>query len=989
MKSKLPQHAAASSLFLFVVGWLLFLPAVGFTQTVSFSGTNFSAGTAPRSAALADFNGDGNLDMAVANNGSGTVSIRLGTGSGSFGAATSLTVGTAPNSVVAGDFDGDGKLDLAVANFGDFSPGSGSVSILLGNGAGTFGAATDFAIGSHPFRLAAGDFDGDGNLDIAMTKFSNTIAVILGNGDGTFGAATTFPIGHSTAIAVGDFNRDGKFDLAVTDSNNDTVSIFLGVGDGTFGAATDFDAGTTPGLIAVDDFNRDGKFDLAITSSGSDEVSILLGNGNGTFGAATSFSVGTIPRSVAVADFNGDGKLDLAVANEGDSSALPPILGSVSILLGNGAGSFGTATNFAAGGEPQFVAVGDFNRDGKPDLVVANETSNNVSVLLNTTTFTPSGNFGAATNLAIGEPRTSGAQSSVAVGDFNRDGNLDLAVASGAPGIDVLLGDGKGGFGAAAHIPMEGFSVVVGDFDGNGILDLVVANPFKSKVSILLGVGDGTFGVAADLAVGGAPESVAVGDFNGDGKLDLAVANFLSNNVSILLGNGDGSFGAVENFAVGSEPFHLAVGDFNRDGNLDLAVVNSDDDDVSILLGVGDGTFGAATNFPSGFRPGFVATGDFNGDGKLDLAVGNGAINNVSILLGAGDGSFGMPTNLHVGGLSCIVVHDFDRDGKLDLAMTRPGPENGVWDVVSVFFGAGDGSFGSSRTFGSGSGPFSAVAGDFNHDGKLDLAVVNTFSNDVSLLLNGIFNLTTNKTGSGSGTVTSNIAGINCGGDCTEDYNVGTSVTLTATAGTGFLFAGWSGGGCSGTGTCNVTMNADKTVTATFVTPLALAALLLPNGEAGVVYSAPLVTGGLGPYNFTLTKGIFPSGLSGNSANGRLAGTPSPGKAGGFTVRITDQLGSSVAGTFKIKLLPALNITTAVLKAGTNGRAYKGALKAAGGLKPYAWSLIGNLPAGLTLNSLTGAITGIPTQTGTFNLTFRVTDPAGGSAQKLLPLTIN
>jgi hypothetical protein len=250
----------------------------------------------------------------------------------------------------------------------------------------------------------------------------------------------------------------------------------------------------------------------------------------------------------------------------------------MSILLDNGNGTFGAAANFAAGNGPRSVAIGDFNRDGRQDLAVANSLSNNVSILLGN----GNGTFGAATNFAAGD-----GSRTVAASDFNGDGREDLAV----------------------------------------------ANFNSDNVSILLGNGNGTFGAATNFAAGDGPISVVIGDFNRDGRQDLAVTNLNSDNVSVLLGNGNGTFGAATNFAVGDGPQLMAVGDFNRDGRHDLVVANAFSDDVSILLGNGNGTFEATTNFTVGDTPISVAIGDFNGDGRQDLAVLNQVDDNVSILL--------------------------------------------------------------------------------------------------------------------------------------------------------------------------------------------------------------------------------------------------------------------------------------------------------------------------------------------------------------------
>jgi len=324
----------------------------------------FGVGAEPISVAVGDFNGDGKLDLAVANNGSNNVSILLGNGDGAFQAAADYGAGTEPYSVAVGDFNGDGKLDVVVANEG------GNVSILLGNGDGTFQAAVNYGAESEPTSVAVGDFNGDGKLDLAVANYgSSNVSILLGNGDGTFKTAVNYAVGSaSISMAVGDFNGDGKLDLAVVNYGSSNVSILLGNGDGTFKTAVNYGAGSSPYSVAVADFNGDGKLDLALVNLGSNNVRILLGNGDGTFRAAVDYGAGLNPSSVAVGDFNGDGKLDLVVANEGN----------VSILLGNGDGTFQTAVNY--GSEiGASVAVGDFNGDGRLDLA---SPSADVSVLL-------------------------------------------------------------------------------------------------------------------------------------------------------------------------------------------------------------------------------------------------------------------------------------------------------------------------------------------------------------------------------------------------------------------------------------------------------------------------------------------------------------------------------------------------------------------------------------------------------------------------------
>jgi hypothetical protein len=333
-----------------------------------------------------------------------------------------------PNSVAVGDFNGDGKLDLAVADSAE-NGGESGVSVLLGNGDGTFQSPAIYHAGGVPYGVAVGDFNGDGKLDLVVADSAGSVIVLLGNGDGTFQSPVIYAAGCSPySVAVGDFNGDGKLDLAVADSDfsypcgHPGAAVLLGNGDGTFQPAVNYGAGSWPFSLVVGDFNGDGKLDLVVANNGSNNVSVLLGNGNGTFQAAMNYAAGQGPFGLATADLNGDGKLDLAVA---DSAA------GVSVLLGNGDGTFRSPVDYPAGAQPVSVAVADFNGDGKPDLVVANGFGgDNVSVLL----ANGNGTFQAAVDWPAGS-----APRSVAVGDFNRDGRLDAVASDASNSVSVLL----------------------------------------------------------------------------------------------------------------------------------------------------------------------------------------------------------------------------------------------------------------------------------------------------------------------------------------------------------------------------------------------------------------------------------------------------------------------------------------------------------------------------------------------------------------------
>lgn len=700
----------------------------------SFASPYQNAVSSPTSVATGDFNRDGRIDVAFSSVSGNKVGIRLGNGNGTFQAASYFSTGSAPLSVAVGDFNGDGKLDLASAN-----SGSGNVSVLLGNGDGSFQNAVPYAAGTSPFAVATGDFDRDGVLDLAVANNgSSNVSVLSGQGDGTFGAAVHYGAASGPfALAVADLDRDGSLDLAVADYNDGKVSILLGNSDGTFAATVNYDAATGPSSVAAADFNGDGIADLAVSNYGSNNVSILVGAGDGTFATAVNHAAGSGPYSVAVGDFNGDGTADLSVAN-GTSA-------SVSVLLGLGTGGFAAAVHYAALYEPNQVAVGDFNGDGKDDLAVANVASNAISIHLNNGVCSAScGAITAPLYHAVG-----GTPYGVAAGDLDRDGDLDLAASSrGSNNVSIALGNGDGTFyaGITAAAGTNPDSAAIGDFDRDGDLDVVAANSGSGNVSVLLNNGDATLQSAVDYAAGTTPRAIAVGDLDRDGTLDLAVANGGSNNVSVLTGNGDGTFGAALNRTVGTTPLGVAIGDFNRDGKPDLAVANSGSGNVSILTGNGDATF-TETLVTVGTTPRALVVGDFNRDGKPDLAVANSGSNNVSLLLGNGDGAFQTAIDSAVGTSPFgVAVGDFNDDGRVDLAVSNNASAN-----VSLLYGNGGGFSGAVHSA-AGSGPATLVAADLDRDGKPDLAAAGSGSSSIVLLRNTCPSpdLTVTKTHSGN-----------------------------------------------------------------------------------------------------------------------------------------------------------------------------------------------------------------------------------------------
>ena len=352
----------------------------------------------------------------------------------------------------------------------------------------------------------------------------------------------------------------------------------------SFSKPVSFPTGLFASGVVLGDFNGDGSLDMAVSNQNASNVSILLGDGRGSFGAKTDFAVGGPPQRIIAADLNGDGALDLVLPIQAANA--------VDILWGDGHGGFGKPpmTTLAVDGGPFMAAAADFNADGKPDLAATITTagSRKVAVLLGE----GAGGFAA--------PRYFGSfgNSPIALGvaDFNGDGRLDIAVGGGANSpadtnnLSIMLGDGKGGFDAPAYytIGPAPQSMSIADFNGDGLADIAVSNSLavsgNSTVSVLLGIGNGRFAGPTAFKIGVAGRGTGVADFNGDGKLDLVVANSNSNTVSVLLGDGKGGFGPKTDFAVGANPRKLAVADVNHDGRPDIITPNTGSNDVSVLL---------------------------------------------------------------------------------------------------------------------------------------------------------------------------------------------------------------------------------------------------------------------------------------------------------------------------------------------------------------------------------------------------------------------
>jgi hypothetical protein len=779
---------------------------------------------------IGDFNGDGIPDLAVIDGDNSVVDILLGNGDGTFAPeATTPPISGIPLNFATGDFNGDGKTDLAVAE------NNGTIAILLGNGDGTFVASgsVNSASSGSPSPIAVADFNGDGKLDIAVvagayTSASESVSVLTGNGDGTFNSPFSSPSSTSTIVTwiqVADFNQDGRADVVLADSTG-SATVFLNNGGGLLTESFPVVSGLNVPYyleVGVGDLNGDGYPDIVAGGYYESTQGLFLTEPTETASASASAQVNGVGRHLAQASFPAEGKYESSVSNSiplwgllpatsttfsvrsGGTTvkSVPPgtevlltahvtvgttpvTAGQVNFcdasaphctdihIIGSSAlNKSGTATFKVIPGPGAHKYRAQFVEDGFGLASASNIASLNVGpapspVYSDTAAITLNGTPGdyslTATVIGYGGPASPTGAVSFVDTSFGNNVLATASLGTGVPGIGFLES-------LSPTFGSNPFREVTADFNGDGIPDLATISTDNGgspyTVAVFLGNGDGTFRAGPTIQP---PDPwsypfMISGDFNGDDKPDLAILSYdgsTTSYITILLNNGDGSFTAkptVVAFKQGSTGGDVILGtmaaaDFNGDGKLDLAVVGDyvSAGGVTILLGNGDGTFAAAgPNLDPTADFALIATGDFNGDGIQDFVTPNyfefGG--SPTIFLGKGDGTFTykktsftldyFPTS--------VVVGDFNGDGVLDLAFSDL---NGV----EIALGNGDGTFNetSASPIQVPDELYSLQAGDFNHDGKLDLAGWDTYSGQIVLLL-----------GAGDGTfaVTKTTPGVN------------------------------------------------------------------------------------------------------------------------------------------------------------------------------------------------------------------------------------
>ena len=724
MTRSLRIYASQKGLFMLQYIWRAFIFSFvllaciavtpGNAQSYLYQRANYPTGNNPAGIAVADVNGDHRPDLAVANFNDNTVSILLANSDGTFAPKMDFATGASPAALLIADFNGDGNLDIATANEND-----DSVSILLGNGDGTFQDHIDYPAGALPVAVVAADFNGDHKIDLAVAaEGDNAVSILLGNGDGSFEVQALVPVGKEpAAMATGDFNNDGYADL-FTSNNDGTVSVLLGKGNGSFTLMTSQASAGAP-AVALGDFNKDGHLDAVVANQFPNQsISLLLGKGDGTFQTPIVIEQGSlapVAYTCAVAgDFNHDGKLDLAV-------------GGIVVYLGNGNSTF--QAPMASPDGTMVLSAADVNSDGQIDLLGTNPSSNSVEILLGN----GNGTFSSLSTRTLAPQ--GGSPDAIVSGDFNGDGKADVVVADNGS-LYAALGNGNSTFQAPIISPLgqdginnEGI-MLTGDFNGDGKSDILILDDFLEGFEVLLGNGDGSFQAAVNTPFSNGFISLAVGDFNDDGKTDVALSNDGTGSgptISIYLSNGDGTFRTVTPISENDYP-QITVADVNGDGKMDIVTTSSM---LNVYLGNGNGTFQNPLSGQSDSFSGAPLVGDFNGDGKADVVIST--YEGIAFLAGNGNGTFQnqVYSNPNIQIFGPLKTCDCNGDGKPDLA----GIENSTASGAGLMLGNADGTFGPPSVYPS-AGAFGTYAfGDFNSDKVGDIAITSEGTFDTSTVL--------------------------------------------------------------------------------------------------------------------------------------------------------------------------------------------------------------------------------------------------------------
>ena len=807
---------------------------------------DFATGTVPNIIVVGDLDGDGKLDLAVSNNSASTISIFRNTSTSgsittsSFAAKVDFSVGSNPRGIALNDIDGDGKLDIAVAN-----KTGNTVSVLYNTStsgsitSGSFAAQITFS-SSSPNEIVFSDLDGDGKAEMLVANgASNITSVYLNTASrgsitsSSFATAATYTTGSfAEGAATGDIDGDGKQDMVIVNSSSNTVSLFRNtstLGSLGFAAKVDFTTGTTPSSVKLGDIDGDNKVDLIIPNNSSSTISVFRNTAtsgtisSGSLAAKVDFSVGSYPALVSVGDIDGDGRMDMVSPNNGSAT--------VSVIKYNGTASITTqpqSANMCIGGASSFTVVGagsgtltyQWYKNGSSisgatsatfsisscvigdtgsyyvqvrDSLLCTASSNAVTLsnfcLVTINSFTPtSAAVGASVVITGINFSATAANNTVYFGGVKATvtaastTSLTVTVPVGASYAPItvyvnnlmdqsarpfnVIFAGGAGISSSTYQAKVDFSsgtspyyTMLADIDGDGKLDMIAANQSSSTISLYRNtstsgsVTSTSFGTKVDFTTGSNPRNIAIGDLDGDGKLDIAVTNVSSSSISVFRNTSTsgsittGSLAAKVDFTVGTTPVGIAFGDLDGDGKLDIATGNVSTSNISVLYNTSSSgsittsSFASHVTFATGSSPYCISIADLDGDGKAEIASANYGANTISVLLNTttrgniSTSSFAAGVAYTAGSNpSGITTGDIDGDGKQDIIVSNVGASS--VSLLRNTSTTGSLGFATKVDFTVGSSPYYVSVGDLDGDNKIDIVSPNYGSSTVSLLRN-------------------------------------------------------------------------------------------------------------------------------------------------------------------------------------------------------------------------------------------------------------
>ena len=675
------------------VVWLLTGPAAATSDLCGpdgpFDDGRFESGDAPVAVDLADLDGDGVPDVVAACRSSNAVAVHRGGGDGSFGAPVLISTVSTPTAVCVADGDLDGTLDLITT-----SAGGAGIGFHPGIGDGAFGRRRETALADSIRALDVADVDDDGVIDVIVGAWiggdSGRVTILRGDGTGTFATSDTIVVPTRIRhVGSHDVDCDGVLDVVFSRDADAMLHVAHGRGDGTFGTPTELAAVTTSGAFIFADLDLDGIADL-ITGAASPTNRILTayGVGDGTFVPAEITSIELTPgviRDLGVADVSGDGIPDIVCANGASR-------GVISITRGEGERRLSrTSERRFTGLGISPIALGDLDLDGLLDIVVGNEGDDTVHRLLGPHT-------AASAPLRFSEQLLG-----TTVVDVDGDGVRDLIAGYLTPerAVVVRRGDGAGRFdvwwhGIGAVVPDR---LATGDLNHDGRTDLVTlraSSAFEDEIEIWLGDAAAVFRTKAVLPVGVAASDLVVGDVTGDGADDILVINGLSHDISLFVADGRGGVAPEQRVSVGTGPADLKLADVDGDGDIDVMTSHPFSSTFCLLRGDGAGGFGTCEET---FVPGLTGEfdlADVNDDGATDIValVEGAASMTVRIMHGFGDGSFSLTAvRAALPTPGAIRVADVNADDLPDLLVVSDQPVA----RAMVLPGIGGGGFTSAR----------------------------------------------------------------------------------------------------------------------------------------------------------------------------------------------------------------------------------------------------------------------------------------------------